>query len=249
MTAIVGILCQQAVVIGTDSSATFSSGSQQTIEQPIEKLLIVADNIIVVGSGQVGLGQRFSAIVEKAWADSLFKNQPLQIGKYLSRTAIEDFASTHAGKGTYGALVAFPAKQKVHLCEFAVQDLQPEFKTEQMWYCSMGVTQTITDSFLALMRGLFWQSGPPTVNDGIFAVTWALDHAVEVNPGGVNKPIRVAVLDTHAGQAKAEMLPDMVIDEHRQNINGAKDALREYCRNLHRTDEATPNVPRPAQKN
>ena len=69
MTAIVGILCQQAVVIGTDSSATFSSGSQQTIEQPIEKLLIVPDNIIVVGTGQIGLGQRFSAIVEKAWAD------------------------------------------------------------------------------------------------------------------------------------------------------------------------------------
>lgn len=249
MTAIVGILCQQAVVIGTDSSATFGSGNLQTIEQPIEKLLVVAENIIVAGTGQVGLGQRFSSIVEKAWADGIFKNQPLQIGKYLSRTAIEDFGSTHAEKGTYGALVAFPAKQRVHLCEFAVRDLQPEFKTEQMWYCSLGVTQTITDSFLALMRGLFWQSGPPNVNDGIFAVSWALDHAVEVNPGGVNKPIRVAVLSRRTGQAKVEMLPDMVIDEHRQNINGAKDALREYCRNLHRIDETTPNVPRSTLKN
>ena len=244
MTAIVGIFCQQAVVIGTDSSATFSSANQRTIEQPMEKLLIVGDSIIVAGTGQGGLGQRFSAIIEKAWTDGIFKKQPLQVSKYLSKTVIEDFAYTHAQKGTYGALVAFPVKQEVYLCEFTIQDLQPEFKTEQMWYCSMGITQTITDSFLALMRGLFWQSGPPTLNDGIFAATWALDHAVEVNPGGVNKPIRVAVLSTNGGQVKAEMLSDMVIDEHRQNINGAKDALREYCRNLHRIDETTPVVPR-----
>ena len=48
----------------------------------------------------------------------------------------------------------------------------------------MGSGQPITDPFLALMRSIFWGDGLPTVQDGTFAVTWALEHAIEVNPGG-----------------------------------------------------------------
>ena len=51
MTAIVGVLCRDGVVIGTDSSATFTYGPQRTIEQPTEKLSIVDQSVIVAGTG------------------------------------------------------------------------------------------------------------------------------------------------------------------------------------------------------
>jgi len=245
MTAIVGILCQQGIVIGSDSSATFGAGKLPTIEQPMEKLNIIGESVIIAGTGQVGLGQRFEQIVEKAWSDRLFTRSQFEVAKYLSKTTIEDFAATHVNKEQYGALVAFPSHRNLYLCEFAVSDFQPEFKTNQMWYCSMGVTQTITDSFLALMRDLFWKSSPPSLNDGMFAVTWALDHAIAVNPGGVNKPIRLAVLGYQNGQVKAEIVTDAILDEHRQNVEGAKDAIRDYCKDLHRIDATTPDVPHP----
>ena len=58
-------------------------------------------------------------------------------------------------------MMAFVAEDNAQLCEFAVSDLQPELKTAKLWYCSMGSTQPITDSFLALMRDILWKDGPP----------------------------------------------------------------------------------------
>lgn len=46
-----------------------------------------------------------------------------------------------------------------------------------------------------LMREISWSGGPPNVQDATFAVTWALDHAVTCNPGGINAPVRIAVLE------------------------------------------------------
>ena len=248
MTAIVGILCQNGVVIGTDSSATFSAGQVRTIEQPMEKLHIAGDRVITVGSGQVGLAQRFQTIVQKSLTDGIFNSTASNIAKHLSKTTVEDFAYTYAPKGEYAALVAFPAEGNFHLCEFAQADFQPEFKTNLLWYVSLGITQHITDSLLALMREVFWQAGPPTVNGGIFVTTWTLDHAVAVNPGGVNSPVRIAILSQdNTGELKAEILNDTVLGEHRQNIAGAKNALREYCEKLERPiDGEVPEIPKPS---
>jgi hypothetical protein len=228
MTAIVGVLCQDGVVIGTDSSTTFTAGQKPTIEQPSEKLQVVAGRIIIAGTGQVGFGQRFSSVIEAAWDAKTFQKSAVEIGKVLCRAGCEDFAYTFANKGSYGALVAFPTSGgKFALCEFAERDFQPELKTERLWYCSMGSAQPITDPFLAFIREVFWQTGPPTVQEATFAVTWTLDHAVSVNPGGVNGPVRIAVLEFgEKGQLLARLLTEPELEEHRQLIEAAKVSLR-----------------------
>jgi hypothetical protein len=55
-----------------------------------------------------------------------------------------------------------------------------------------------------------------------------LDHAVKVNPGGVNKPICIATLEKTAGDWKARLLADDDLLEHQQNVEAAKDALKHY---------------------
>jgi hypothetical protein len=250
MTAIVGVLCRDGVVIGTDSSTTFMAGAGfRTIEQRTEKLKICADAVIVAGTGQVGLGQRFCQIVEQAHVQQVFgpTNHFTAIGKELSRRAIQDFASTGVQGGQYASLIGFALDDTPHLCEFAVSDFQPEFKTETLWYCSMGSGQMITDPFLAFMREVFWADGRPTVQDATFAVTWTLDHAVQVNPGGINGPVKVAVLERRSGSYEAYMLEDAYLDEHRQNIDQAKDRLRAFRASQSADAPGTPEVPRPEE--
>jgi 20S proteasome alpha/beta subunit len=248
MTAIVGVLCRDGLVIGTDSSMTFGSGmGDRTIEQPAEKLKIYSETIIVAGTGQVGLGQRFGRVVEVAYNERIFvgTNHHIDVGTELCRRTIKDFGSTGAQKGQYGALVGFPLGDKPHLCEFPISDLQPEFKTETMWYCSMGSGQPITDPFLALMREVFWRNSPPTVQDATFAVTWALDHAVQVNPGGINEPVRIAVLEKSGGKFRARLLDDDDLQEHRQNIEQAKERLRTLPDSQKADAPGTPDIPKP----
>lgn len=248
MTAIVGVLCRDGLVIGTDSSTTFGTGFGPTIEQPTEKLSIIEKAVIVAGTGQVGMGQRFNRIVEVAWGKKAFggQNHHIDVGKALAKAALEDFSSTFAHQKQYAALVGFSLGAKPHLCEFAISDFQPEFKDERIWYCSMGSGQPITDPFLALMREVFWAGGPPTVQDATFAVTWTLDHAVNVNPGGINAPVRIAVMEKKVGGGfAARMLDESDLAEHRQNTEQAKDRLRKLPDEQKPDAAGVPEIPQP----
>ncbi len=245
MTAIVGVLCTDGVVIGTDSSATFCAGASKTIEQPTEKLYVCGEHVIVEGTGPAGLGQRFCAIVEKNYQDKLFVKSggksAMETSKILCRLACEDFAFTGARPGQYGALVAFPAGGMPNLCEFAQSDFQPELKSKDMWYCSMGSAQHITDSFLALIRRVFWVNGPPTLADGVFAAYWTLKHAIEVNPGGVNGPVRLAVLE--AGSKGAHRLSEDDIEAHDAFVGNLEEHLRGFRAKLSTPEKSLPTPP------
>lgn len=243
MTAIVGVYCRDGVVIGTDSSTTFTQGALHTIEQPSDKIYIVGDRIIIAGTGQVGLGQRFVNIVQNSWNAKEINGTGLEVAKRLCIKTVDDFASTGVRGNNYGALVAYPASGKHHLCEFAITDFQPELKTENIWYCSMGSTQAITDTFLAFTRDIFWAEGPPTVADAIFSVTWTLDLAVEINPGGVNAPVRIAVLrNNHKGQLFAELLTEEELGETRQAVQDMKERMQGIMKG-YRENPSTAAIP------
>ena len=230
MTIIIGRLCQDGVVIGSDSSATFASGTTRTIEQQIKKVCIIDGHVIVAGTGQVGLGQRFQAIVEKYWKENGFRGKSnIDAMKELSGIGIRDFTSTYMKIGQYGALLAFAANSSFGLCEFALNDFQPELKTaDSLWYVSMGCGQVITDPFLGLMRKVFWKDKPPRISEGIFAVYWALEHTIELNPGGINGPIQIAVLSRDSKGFSARLLEEGELSEHSENIEGAIEHLSKY---------------------
>jgi hypothetical protein len=245
MTAIVGVLCRDGVVIGSDSSVTFGPGPQfRTMEQPIEKLDVIGGGVIIAGTGEVGLGQRFSAIVRRAWEGKKFTGEPIELGKLLTREFLIDMEFTGLKPGQYGALLAFPIGHSFHLCEFQLKDFQPEFKNKRLWYASMGSGQPITDPFLALMREIFWQEGLPTLQEGVFAVTWTLEHAILINPGGINGPVRIAVLEHgRKGQLEARLVPDTELDEQRQAIGDAKAQLSEWGKRLQTPDREDTETP------
>jgi len=243
LTVLIGVLCRDGVVIGADSAATFVAGSQRTIEQPATKIEIIGDNIILAATGSVGLKQRFAHIVEGCWRDKKFQGDGITTSTMLSNLAIRNFKETDSPKG-FGALLAFPVHKKPYLCEFDVAGFQPELKTSDLWYCSMGSGQSITDPFLGFIRSIFWADGrPPSCQDGIFATVWALKHAIEVNPGGINGPIRIATLMLNEKkELQARLLDHHETEEHRENVRAAKEHLRKY-----RQTPPPTTIPEPAK--
>lgn len=245
MTIIIGVLCQDGVVVGTDSSATFSASRVRTIEQPCKKIEIIDNHIIITGTGQIGLGQRFSEIVDKFWKEKSFRNKSaVQACRELCELAYKDFISTGVSKGSYGSLLAFAANEKFNLCEFSLVDFQPELKTENIWYVAMGSGQTIADPFLGLMRRVFWKNTPPKLNGAIFSVAWALKHTIDLNPGGIKGPSQIAILECTNNGYRARILSDAEIDEHENSINEAEDYLEKYKEILEgKSDKKIPEPP------
>lgn len=232
MTAIVGILCKNGVVIGTDGAITFTRGPQPTIEQPTEKIDIIGNSVILAATGEVGLAQRFSWLLQKCYENKLFSKaksgHELEIVKHISRSFIEDMSHTYIKPGLIGALIAFVFDNRPVLCEFDITNFQPELKTSRSaWYCSMGSAQTILDPFLGFLREIFWKEGLPNLHEGIFSVVWALHHAILVNPGGVNEPIQIAILEK-SDEWMARRLSQDELEEHRQMVEEIKQHLRNF---------------------
>jgi 20S proteasome alpha/beta subunit len=251
MTVLVGVKCKDGIVIGSDSSATFGAGQISTIEQTTKKIEIIDEKIIVAGTGQIGLGQRFcDAINENYVKKDIFNGQnAVQMATTMTQLAIIEFRKTNVHPGQYGALVAYPANEDIHLCEFSTTDLQPELKTSGLWYVSMGGGQLIADPFLGFMRSVFWYDGMPNLQDGIFIAAWTLDHAIQVNPGGVNGPIQIATLTKKSdGSPFARMLSDFELAEHIDNISGAISHLRSYRDILNgKIYTNIPDIPKPSK--
>ena len=199
----------------------------RTIEQPTQKINVVKDRVIVAGTGYVGHGQRFRRVVELATGKFMGpRANPIDVCRKLSNRAIQDFKQTQFPVA-FGAIVAFAALNEHVLCEFNPGQLQPELKDEHNRFCSMGSGQAITDPFLAFLSELFWPEGEPTLDDGLLVVTWALDHAIKVNPGGVNGPVQIAVLKRDdASRLHPVMLTEDDLVEHREWIHETKKEVR-----------------------
>ena len=249
MTLIVGVLCTDGVVIGTDSAVTFATaGREHTIEQYArQKIHVIENHIIVAGTGQVGLGQRFADVAEHHWKKEDFQEKSvLDIGRMLATSALNDFSQTSLMQIPYGALAAVPCRDKAELIEFQYGDFQPEVKTKDIWYASMGSGQPVADPLLGFMRKTFWGDSPPTRQDGVFAVTMVLELGCEMAPTGVAAPIQIAVLAPNPddkGRFSASRLTEEELLEHRDNVNNAIKHFSEYKKILHSAPKEPPSPP------
>ena len=232
MTVVVGIRCTDGVVIGTDSAITFGPSAQQlTIEQPYYSKIDILDNhIIVAGTGEIGLGQRFAYEVDKLWRGKSFSGKSVvEIGALIAQNTLNNFISTHVQPGQYGALAAVPCGKSAELIEFGVATFQPEFKTVDNWYASMGSGQMVADPLRGFVRKVFWGDSPPKRQDGIFAATMVLKMACDMAPSGVAPPIKMAVLAPNGkGQLAASRLSEDELQEHAGSVENALEYFRKY---------------------
>jgi 20S proteasome alpha/beta subunit len=240
LTSLVGIICNDGIVIGTDSSATFSSGNIRTIEQETKKIDIYHGTVVVAGTGEVGLGQRFCNIVDESFGNPLFyrNKKPIEVMSDISKKAVKDFQSTYTNFPwlqnvgfNYGALVAYTTGEKFYLCEFDPVNMRPELKLpeQDFFFSSMGSGQLITDPFLGMMRKVFWKSSLPNLAGAKFIAAWTLQHAIELNAGGINGPIQMAAIRKDSkGRYVAMRIPKEELDEHLDFVQDAKTYLAKF---------------------
>ena len=250
MTVLVGVKCKNAVIIGSDSAVSSGIGGLEgayTVEHPGQKIDIICDQIIVAGTGAKGLGQRFVGLISDAWAERvLISKSPIEVGRMIAERSVKNFATTQAPKN-YGALVAFPGKHKAELCEFEYGNLQPELKTDDSWYVSMGVAQTVADTLLGLARETFWKHGPPSREDGIFAAIWVLHLTIAMYPTGVSPPIQMAVLEGKAGKdLTARCLSKDEIGQHEAHVSPLMEYIGKYRETLKMAESSASEAPSPS---
>jgi hypothetical protein len=210
-----------------------------------DKIEIVGGRVIVAGTGQIGLGQRFTKLVSDGHDAKLFQGKRVDVARQLSATGVNDFATTGCAKGQYGALVAAPIEDDGCLIEFAVADFQPEIKTAKLNFVAMGSGQMLAEPFLSFVARTFWESKMPDVQSAIFGVHWALAHTLHSAPGFVGPPIVIATLTKHKKGWCAELLSDQVLGEQAQHMAAIEEEIAKYKEKLLEGIDAPP-PPEPA---
>lgn len=213
MTVLVGILCEDGVVIGSDSALTFSAGvNNRTIEQNTGvKVHIIGNKLITATTGALGLSQRYVEVL-KGLSNSgkLSQAKVMEQVTFVAEQVIADFRRTGSalqmqpqhGWGM-GCLLGMAVSNSPELFEFDPVQFHPERKGDpdgdgtdrSPRIVSMGSGQQLADPFLGFVSGLFWKDDAPRVVDAKLAVVWTLQHAIKLNTGGVGGDIQLAVLE------------------------------------------------------
>ena len=198
----------------------------------------------------------------KKWKNSDFNEDKnsnkniFDIGCEISQAAVHNFYLTRAqdfhptrNQVDYGALVAIPYKKKAELIELQPNTLQPEVKTENSWYVSMGSGQPVADPLLGFVRRVFWGDDPPSCKDAVFAVTMILELACEMAPLGVAKPIYIATLSPDPrkrGKLSARLLSNDELEEHKDHVEQVLEYFKGYPKestSATTTDQQLPQAP------
>ena len=89
MTLIIGVKCQDGVVIGADSVSTFGTAIEQEVD---DKIKTINGEVVVAcaGAGAVGLGQIVFANLERLWNEAVAGKEILSARNEISAIAWDE---------------------------------------------------------------------------------------------------------------------------------------------------------------
>jgi hypothetical protein len=226
--------------------ATSGNGQLHTMQTASSsKIQIIGERVIIAGTGEVGLSQRFHQIVKDAWDGNEFSKGCLACTTGLAGKTVANFQQSgvplrqQIGYG-FAALMAAPFAKEIGLVEFGIGNFQPEVKAHPLHFVSAGSGQMLADPFLAFVDRIVWRQQLPTLADGKLGVLWALRHAIRLAPGGVGDPIQMATLTEVKGQAEAKMVGPDEQAEFEQHVAALEDGIKGVVGDLFKEPVAAP---------
>ena len=261
MTLIVGVRCQDGVVVGADTISTyFSSGGRPTIEQEVaSKIDIFYGEVIIATAGSVGMSQLVKAELNRNWTRIEHQQHRNEAREAISDLIWQQLRPSYRRAGdakvllqderiapAYCAtLLAAPVADAPTLLVFDHFTNSTEYMLN-LPIVSLGSGQAYADPFLAFIKRAIWRdSAPKRIADGITGVLWTLQHVNQVNAGaGVGGKPTIAVLHKPDDSWIAEELHRDIVDDHRLLIEGAEAALTDYLRAEESSPEGLP-IPLP----
>jgi hypothetical protein len=265
VTLIVGILCQDGIVVGSDGAATMGVMGQQTARQAVKKLTLFTTPIpMVLGvSGPVGLAQRIGHLFSKfnfSGSNSLphkpaevmttirqqLWTECIQPEVKIAAEAGKLFGNISVSDANCASMVALPvsSSRQLTLISFDQQG-SPEMASSNLPFVAIGSGQFCADPFLAFIRRIFWPERLPRLSEGIFAAYWTLDHAIKTSPGGIAEPKQIAVLENKDTKTVCRELTADELNPIREAVSDAENRLKE----LNKASPSAEAIPKPELKN
>jgi hypothetical protein len=250
MTVVVTFYCNDGVVIAADSMLTPSVGNIPVGHHHGRKIDFLAGPQLFAFAGDVGQAARFRIMADSAHAQISGYDLAIDHPLNLSAGIFKQFQATGIA-GSYNAVAVLAYSHKgAHQCCMFEGTLQPRLLDQDHYYAPLGSGKLSADPFLRFLVDVFCPSGCPTLREAVFLATWAVQHVIDTNPGGVAGPIRVATFraDDRGGFSAVE-LPASEIDEHLQAIESAATALRKWRDEIQSggAAEDAPEPPTPPQ--
>jgi hypothetical protein len=246
MTVVVAFHCPDGIVIAADSMITPSVGGVSVGHHHGRKLEILPGPQLFAFSGDQGQAARFKIMAQFQHTQIAGLAHALDYGLGLSAGIIQQLATTGItanGIGT-NTILAYCHGGSHHCCMFEGQ-LQPRLLDDHHFYAALGSGKLSADPFLRFLVDVFCQNGRPNLREAIFLATWAVQHVIDTNPGGVAGPIRIATFSADGnGAFQAIELPESEIAEHQQAIESAAAALRNW-RDEIQSGQAASDAPEP----
>ena len=253
------------MVIGADSAATLTTSlGEHTVRQPVSKVEIIDNRLLLAVSGPVGLAQRLEGLVSEAWSKNDPKNRisgqswevmtklrelfkPHLLAEIEASATAQRLIGTAALQSAVShTVLAMVCKNQPCLFQFNLLGA-PEEATANLPFVCVGSMQVQADLFMAFLSKVFWEKGKtPTLPQGEFATVWTLDLAISVAPAFVAGPYRIFRLAKEGSDWRARELDETELGEHQQAIGEATKALRNYREGFQHDDEEVTPPPSPS---
>lgn len=226
MTVVVAFFCSDGVVIGADSMLTPSMGGTPIGHHHGQKISILQGPQLYAFAGDLGQSERVKIMCDGSYQLLAQAIHPIDFPLAITQGMIQQFQNTGILNNiNCSPIVAFEHAGNFHCCVFEGA-LQPRLLDADHYFVALGSGKLSADPFLRFLTDTFCANGQPTIAEAVFLTAWTIQHVIEVNPGGVAAPIRIATLHRSGGQTIAEKLHNQDIDEHLQAVESAGAALR-----------------------
>lgn len=240
MTVLIGVLCDDGVVIGSDGAATFGAvGAEQTTRQPTRKISLIDGRALFAFSGHTGLGQRLCDRFQGFVRDNGMASRNISKNEWALREAflldVEPEYKRSKALGVEGldqgavchSVLAFMCDKQLQLVEVEPRVIVNRF-TQALPTISVGSGSRRADPFLAFIRRVMWNDRLPHLAEGEFATYWTLKHAILTDTGGVAEPISICTLTIEAGKPIAKEHSKESLAELDNLVNDVETLLPKY---------------------
>lgn len=264
MTLIIGIKCQDGIILAADSASTAATGQgRSTTTINSNKLNLIGNDVVVGVSGPLGITQnhvsalsselsnkgnswpaKWDLMKSKKTLERLLWRGAEDAWKRVDSLSSEPLKQFKLSECAHSTLVAFPCEDEPRLFEFT-DHCNGEEKTVQNPFVAIGSGQAAADPYLRFIWDRLWERQVPELSDGLFAAVWTLNYVIEHSASGsigVGGPINAAQLTSNDDNEgwQALCFAEEEVEAQLENGKALEENMRDFLSSTFNPHEVAP---------